>query len=184
MKNKLISLTEYVLIKEKYIESCSDERKMIAIPYCMGEVIKYANFLSQPLELGMFIPCDKEGNVLTYKVEHDFEIEVNSKCEGWQYYGEGAGGFYYDNIAMLKSQTEYLDAKERVIFELKGHKVSPPVIYLQNTDNEIPIECIRNDMGTSNFWIWHHAKRKAESVEDLLLVGITLTESKAKGLGL
>lgn len=48
---KLISMTDFVL-KDDYAGS----------PINMNKV--YANFLKQPLELWMFVPCDEDGNVL------------------------------------------------------------------------------------------------------------------------
>ena len=52
---QLIKMSDYVLDKQRFKED-SD----IAI----FNVTNYANFLNQPLELGMFVPCDDNGNVL------------------------------------------------------------------------------------------------------------------------
>jgi hypothetical protein len=48
---KLISMVDFVLA-DKYAGSPINTNK------------KYANFLKQPLELWMFVPCDDDGNVL------------------------------------------------------------------------------------------------------------------------
>lgn len=45
---KLISMTDFVL----------------ADMYSIEGMVKYANFLKQTLTLGMFVPCDLDGNVL------------------------------------------------------------------------------------------------------------------------
>jgi DNA-directed RNA polymerase delta subunit len=53
---KLISMTDFVLEQNKepyfYYDSL------------WNKVIAYANFLKQPLTLGMFVPCDSNGNVV------------------------------------------------------------------------------------------------------------------------
>ena len=54
MKN-LISMTDFVL--EQGNPSNTDSQ-------FADKVMSYANFLLQPLELFMFVPCDEEGNVL------------------------------------------------------------------------------------------------------------------------
>ena len=55
----------------------------------------YAKFLKQPLTLGMFIPCDEDGNVLE-KPHEEWELS------------------YWD---FSTKQGKYLKAKERVLFE-------------------------------------------------------------------
>lgn len=57
--NKLITATEKIL--ETYKSLCNGEiaeKEALMIP------VRYAKFLSQPLTLYMFVPCDDEGNVL------------------------------------------------------------------------------------------------------------------------
>jgi hypothetical protein len=83
---KLISMTTFVL--EQYEISrnpTSFEEK----------AFKYANFLKQPLELWMFIPCDEEGNVLEEPNE-EFELSY------WDY---------------STKSSKYQQAKERCLFE-------------------------------------------------------------------
>ena len=79
MKN-LISMTDFVLEQ--------DEKRVGMRDYC-NLIVNYANFLKKPLELWMFIPCDKDGNVLE---EPD---EFSS---------------YYDDI-------KYQETKERCLFQ-------------------------------------------------------------------
>lgn len=52
---KLISMTDFVL--EEGNPSNTDEQ-------FTNKVMAYANFIKQPLELWMFVPCDEDGNVL------------------------------------------------------------------------------------------------------------------------
>jgi len=90
---KLISMTDFVLT-DKYT---STGHKM------------YAEFLKQSLTLGMFVPCDLDGNVLE-EPKRDFEedeVSERGRCED---------AFYEDN-------NDYQEAKERVLFkgfEFKG----------------------------------------------------------------
>lgn len=51
---KLISMTEFVLEKNKYG----------LYKYNQEQHRNYANFLKQPLKLEMFIPCDEDENVI------------------------------------------------------------------------------------------------------------------------
>lgn len=57
---KLISMTDFVLGQTKYIETA--DFRTANIP--LNKIHKYAKFLKQPLELGMFVPTDENGNFL------------------------------------------------------------------------------------------------------------------------
>lgn len=75
------------------------------------EVVKnYANFLIQPLTLGMFVPVDSLGNVLAKPTHYD---EWLSEYEKGYVHG-------YEQAIM----GEYLEAKEKVLFEGFEIKVS------------------------------------------------------------
>lgn len=57
-------------------------------------IVNYAQFLKQPLTLGMFVPCDDKGNILEEPI---------------------------DEIGGVEKYTEkYQQAKERVLFEFDG----------------------------------------------------------------
>jgi len=75
---KLISMIDFVLEQDKEFKPTRTYRKLI---------LNYANFLKQPLELWMFVPCNDNGNVL----EEPFE----------------------DNLYDIQ---EYQQAKERCLF--------------------------------------------------------------------
>ncbi|MBC7524824.1 MAG: hypothetical protein H7239_10330 [Flavobacterium sp.] len=82
---KLISMTDFVLgEKVKSILTCIEAYVLIR---------KYAQFLKQPLELWMFVPCDSDGNVLEYKQNE-----------------------YLSSLKPYERQ-EYQQAKERCLFE-------------------------------------------------------------------
>ena len=50
---KLISMTDFVLQQD-----ITDIKQR-------DSIVKYANFLKQPLKLEMFVPCDEDGNVIS-----------------------------------------------------------------------------------------------------------------------
>jgi len=56
---KLISMTDFVLEQEQptYLE----KEEFEDVYY---KIHNYANFLKKPLELGMFVPCDENGDIL------------------------------------------------------------------------------------------------------------------------
>lgn len=88
---KLIKCSDYVIKKSNVAMKTNNVAGQIVKEYY--EIVDYANFLKRPLELGMFIPCDKDGNVL----------EEPSK--------KGIGG------GMLNLEIQYREAKERVLFK-------------------------------------------------------------------
>lgn len=61
---KLVSMVDYVLKKSKSTD--------------LWDIIRYANFLRQPLELWMFVPVGQNGEVLEepkeYKGDYDLEL--------------------------------------------------------------------------------------------------------------
>lgn len=58
---KLISMIEFVL--EQSIKRSVDNWPIETEDY-FNRCEAYANFLKQPLNLGMFVPCDLEGNII------------------------------------------------------------------------------------------------------------------------
>lgn len=65
------------------------------------DMIAYINFLKQLLTLGIFVPCDEDGNVLTKPKRDDYyRINFNFNEEKWK----------SDNEIFFK-------AKERVLFD-------------------------------------------------------------------
>ena len=96
MKN-LISMTDFVLSQSEGstidLEQLDWMNQEI---YKLDRIRNYANFLKQPLELWMFIPCDEDGNVLKE------DLFKNNP-----------------NLSSLKSyeRIQYQQAKERCLFE-------------------------------------------------------------------
>lgn len=94
MESKLISCTDFVLRtckNENEVDISTNEKHIEQSFKELNLINAYANFLKRTIELGMFIPCDKEGNVLEHK-------SINL-CQD------------------LKEWAEYQEAKDRVLFE-------------------------------------------------------------------
>lgn len=69
-------------------------------------ICNYANFLKQPLTLGMFVPCDLEGNILTKPpLYNDYKNEEGGNKELFRFNLE-----------------QYKQAQERILF--KGWELS------------------------------------------------------------
>lgn len=90
---KLISMTDFVLDKSKNAP-IEDYHKVNG--RFVNSVINYANFLKQPLGLGMFVPVDDDGNVL--------EESTFDSCNR------------NSNEYFIATQ-EFQNAKEKVLFE-------------------------------------------------------------------
>ena len=69
----------------------------------LHRIEKYANFLKQPLELWMFVPCNENGNVFEEPIY--FEL--------WQKYGS----FTQHGEKIVPECIKYQQAKERCLFE-------------------------------------------------------------------
>lgn len=84
---KLISMTDYVVHCRKR-NDLDNVRRFWACE-------RYAQFLKTPLDIGMFVPCDENGNVLKEPLQGYIGNEQYEGCE----------------------MDEYIKAKENVIFE-------------------------------------------------------------------
>jgi hypothetical protein len=87
---KLISMTDFVLEEVKNWHANSPTI-----------IINYANFLKQPLELWMFVPCDEDGNVISES--------------------------YNDEQHVIIQHLEYAEAKERCLFE--GFEIDGGIVW-------------------------------------------------------
>lgn len=115
MKN-LISMTDFILKQDKY------KNKF----YELKSIQNYANFLKQPLELWMFVPCDDNGNFIDEPI--DYKI--------WE------KAFHPKPATLrLKRYMDYQQAKERCLFKRFGYEneTETHFILLQNNwEKSIP----------------------------------------------
>lgn len=66
-----MSMTDFVLEQNKNLQWTDND--------ILHTIVNYAQFLKQPLELWMFVPCDENGNVL-----EDPQIFIDLRIEKYQ----------------------------------------------------------------------------------------------------
>jgi hypothetical protein len=125
------------------------------------EVQNYANFLKQPLELWMFVPCDENGNVL----------------EAPECYGKK----YTDDIPEkeLILHEEFVQAKERCLFE--GFEVIDNN-HFNSYDKSISSEGGNIAFRTKNNGNWVFVMG-VKIIEDLVKYNLQLTPTAQKQIG-
>ena len=106
---KLISMTDFVLQFDKPVGYFEDQSDFLncQVDY-MGKVMNYARFLKQPVNLGMFFPCDEDGDILDEPEDYELRLP-NMMTE------------YNDEVY------RYKQAKSKVLFE--GFKINGNYIY-------------------------------------------------------
>lgn len=154
---RLISLREFI-VEPKYWKDTEhfDNHDVLSL------IISYANFLSQPLTISMFVPCDEEGNVLSEPDIENFDNGV---------------GVEYDNFEHYKNR--YNAEKEKVLFDVQNiPDDSFNFIYyfdLPDTDNE----CFCFDTSTKN-WAIEGSEIYSATIENLVKYGLQLTPTAQK----
>jgi hypothetical protein len=100
----LLSMTDFIHLQKMSFRTDQKFKEL---------VIRYANFLQQPLELWMFLPCDEEGNFLKGELEQ---------------------GMTFNEIK--KENLIYQQAKERCLFEgFTFNRKDKYCYYLRQYDN-------------------------------------------------
>lgn len=124
---KLISMTDFVLEQTELLYE-SNPHKLI------HKIVNYAQFLKQPLTLGMFVPCDENGNVLE-EPKKDYHFMY---ANGQEFYPH-----QIDEYNLLLSK-----AKEKILFkgfdEVGGVSVAKAICQTYKTiesltDKKIPL---------------------------------------------
>lgn len=146
MDNKLISMTDFVLSLNK-----------IGRPYSENyhNCILYANFLKQPLTLGMFVPVNSLGNVISDK--YDSRVDDPNK-------------------KLYQLVNEYNEVKFNVLFEgfeIRNREMNK--IELSDSGNVFWIKekssMCEDEFGTESY---------IYTIEDLTRFDLQLTESALK----
>ncbi len=153
---KLVKCSDYVISQynsEREISQDFDAYNSTRL----GFIFRYANFLKLNLELGFFIPTDKDGNVLEEPIEKLIGMKPNNDFE-----------YAFDE----KELKQYQEAKERVIF--KGFEAK----YSQSGKVIFAI----NGYYTFDVWAKDLKPRMInyKTIEDLTDLGLVLTESAIK----
>ncbi len=158
---KLISMTDFVNKELKFRKSKHYEYDSYDNDKALSVIESYANFLKQPLTLGMFVPCDEDGNVLNDPCKH------NTYCV---------------DFCQGRCQEDYDEAKERVLFKNITIQLSQSWIDFYNgilvyeLDANKPIEKMFSHVFRNH--------GKSENIETLTRYDLELTESAIKSLGL
>jgi len=148
-ERKLISMAEFVSLNEMI--NYSDYWFRVI-------TLNYAKFLSQPLELGMFIPC-----VDGVPIEEPTQTEKNE-------FG-GAFASIEEQAELYSLMEQYQQAKEKVLFE--GFNVT--LVKSRNQPHYYIVEC------TAFAWVtWNDSF----TVEKLVRIKPTLTQLAIKQLGI
>jgi hypothetical protein len=121
----------------------------------------YDKFLKQPLNIGMLVPCDDDGNVLEEYKRSEAEIlaDKNSYCR-----------------YISKEEGKWHKAKEKVLFEgfelVRFIEKENPCYVVSNGENEVTFH-----IGLYNF---SKGVDFANTIEDLIHIQPILTESAIK----
>ncbi len=128
--------------------------KMLSNDAIMSRLFKeYAKFLKQTPELWMFVPCDKEGNVLEEPDALPENLDQHSR---------------FSHLEILE---QYQKAKERVLF--KGFEiVKLPKLKLIRCHNAIRVEIARKYNEEDYF----HINSDLKTLEDLTHLGLELNK--------
>ena len=135
---KLQSMTDYVLEQEKvcrFKDHCE-------FAY---SVIKYANFLKQPLTLEMFVACDEDGNVLDDKEWKQFK-----------------GSIYDLELLILK----FKKAKSKVLFEGFKYNIAG-VIYNNDGKYDCRFDEESLDNGTIEYLVKYNLTLTDNAIKQL-----------------
>lgn len=142
---KLISMVEFInkIGNSTLHESCEKD---------LAKIYNYCAFLKQPLQLGFFIPCDKDGNILENQ-------SCNKSCSPSDFSENGKCG----NNGCYNLSKKYEQAKERVIF------------------NDCKLLDDRDDcyIVSGNSYLFKVYKN-SEKIEDLIPYNLTITENAIK----
>ena len=106
MKN-LLSMTDFIYLQKMSFRTDKRFKQLI---------IEYANFLQQPLELWMFVPCDEDSNILVHPYDKIYPASMSfaNEIENYNLKFRQAKerclieGFTYDGV-------EYIDYKNYCI---------------------------------------------------------------------
>lgn len=150
---KLISMTDFVSWQEQEMKGDFALTSM------------YKNFLKQPLELWMFVPCDEEGKPLDLS---DLPCTQNKSC----YCGEE------QVLDCTEYKREYRKAKERVLLEGYGFGNETSDV------NQIYHDLVQVKLDRLIFTKKSGKCLDAETVEDLINCELTFTPTALKQIGL
>ena len=121
---KLISMTDFVLLEGN--PSNTDSQ-------FADKVMAYANFLKQPLTLGMFIPCDENNDPLIEPKEENYSKENNLFAYDLFEYKKAKEKVLFNGFEIQKQGGEYLVKYEKkpVWVNWNNSKIIEDLVYLR-----------------------------------------------------
>lgn len=153
---RLIKCSDYVIeVSNRQLDF--DSHNLDSFSYDnLHRIYKYANFLKRPLELGLFIPTDKDGNVLEPTVWNLYK-----NFNAWELLTENE----------LNRTKQYQEAQSRVMF--KGCYIE--IIFGENW--------LISPVGRlARFTLWKPNFFQYKTIEDLCKLGLELTENAVNEL--
>lgn len=161
---KLISMTDFVLKFGKETNRDNYEK-------AYDKISSYARFLKQPLTLGMFVPCDSDGNVLTKNTMSEDTCEDD--CD------------HYNCVKEMNQCISYQEAKDRVLFEglrieKDNYKQTKRTFYFIGDKRIAHFLEFYSGEKEFSFNLLHDFK----TIEDIVSFGFVLTESAKKQIGI
>lgn len=163
---KLIPMTDFVLKRSlKQNEKPQDNESFMTSFH--KKIVAYANFLKQPLELGMFVPVDEAGNVLKFPSTDQYgyyDATHPAEQSGWMY--EGGESKYYEALKQWEEAKEKVLFEDFEFFEIQEDEISG---YVNNKKLDI---------------VFSFPNNRGYTIEDLCQCNVELTPSAIKTIGL
>jgi len=139
---KLISMTDFVLkiAKERIdYEVLMESSSWDYGPSDFNKVLDYAKLLKTPLNIGMFAPCDEEGNVIKERPEPKIlakgDFSYTSQNFWDEKYDKAKDKVLFEGFEVIKQNDYYVLSKGDNIIWLSWNK-SKNVEYLLKMTNE------------------------------------------------
>ena len=156
---KLISMTDFII---------NQYDKIMDTPYKDGALVQsdaydwaiYAKFLKQPLTLGMFVPCDLEGNFLEEKSIFDTTDK--------------------DYIFESEAFDNYEKAKDKVIFKDFKFCESQKEATLNGIEKSVCFYTKNSLYVTIKKGSGYHTYFQIPTIEDMVQCGVELTSNAVK----
>ena len=149
---KLIPLLDYVLEQEKNLNP-------LKLADALANIVNYAKFLSKPLKLSQFVPCDEEGQIHEKPNNLCFELALANHKES--------------KLAL----EAYNKAKSNVLFEGFEYKKE-----IRNSGGNYThiLEHQKLEIYIQYGGFFISGKTEIKEIEDLVKLGLTLTENAVK----
>lgn len=154
---KLISMTEFVLEQEKQMT----ENDSYEFAFGMSSrMINYAKFLTKQLELGYFVPCDEDGNVMLLP---------------------GSAPIYTHSLEYID---EYQQVLDKVIFE--GFEVKSKNIISSGFEEMLflPFNNGNTEVYVTDFTQENTKETLCYTIEDIIKYNLTITPQSVKRFNL